>query len=330
MENFTLYNSVLLEKHLNAREGEEKLGEKVTLLNSFEELEEHEAKYVIFGIPEDIGVQGNHGKKGTEKAWESFLGTFLNVQANEYNSPENCILLGEVNCQAFTQEAEIILAQRENPLEKLGELVNKIDMIGAEVVEKIISAGKIPIIIGGGHNNAYGNIKGTSKAINRHINVVNIDAHTDLRTCDYRHSGNGFSYAKQEDFLNYYSIVGLHKNYTPQYIFDLMNNDKTIDFTLFEEYLHLNPLEKLVKLKKAFDFARNHFGLEIDCDAIQNFSSSAMGPTGFSVNDIRSFLKLARKEDVLYLHLCEASPDKSPLIGKALSYFVSDFIRPLD
>ncbi|WP_121667929.1 formimidoylglutamase [Mesonia aquimarina] len=330
MENFTLYNSLLVENHLNKREGEVKLGEKISLINSFEELEDKEADFVIFGIPEDIGVQANHGKPGTKNAWKSFLDSFLNIQANHYNTPENCILLGEVNCQAFLKDAEVVLAERENPFEKLGIIVDKIDAIVTEVVEKIISANKIPIIIGGGHNNAYGNIKGASKALEKAINVVNVDAHTDLRSCDYRHSGNGFSCAKKEKFLDHYSIVGLHKNYTPEYIFNRMNEDKTIDYTLFEEYLHLTPLDKLIKLKKAFDFARNQFGFEIDCDAIQNFNSSAMGPTGFSVNDIRSFLKLSRKQEVLYLHLCEAVPENNPLIGKSLSYFVSDFIRPLD
>jgi len=330
MENFTFYTSLLVENHLNKRQGEVKLGEKISLINSFEELENNDAEFVIFGIPEDIGVQANQGKPGTKKAWKSFLDAFLNIQANHYNTPENCTLLGEVNCQSFLKDAEIVLEQRTEPLKKLGEIVEKIDVVVAQVVEKIISAGKIPIIIGGGHNNAYGNIKGASKALEKPINVVNVDAHTDLRSFDFRHSGNGFSCAKNEEFLDYYSIVGLHKNYTPEYIFNLMNEDKKTDYTLFEEYLHLTPLDKLVKLKKAFDFARNQFGFEIDCDAIQNFNSSAMGPTGFSVNDVRSFLKLARKQEVLYLHLCEAAPENSPLIGKALSYFVSDFIRPLN
>ena len=71
---------------------------------------------------------------------------------------------------------------------------------------QIVLADKKPIIIGGGHNNAYGNIKGTSLAIGEPINVINFDAHSDFRPEEGRHSGNGFSYAYTEGFLNYYFI----------------------------------------------------------------------------------------------------------------------------
>ena len=82
------------------------------------------------------------------------------------------------------------------------------------LIFKIVSAGKTPIVIGGGHNNAYGNIKGTSLALNKPINVINFDAHTDFRALEGRHSGNGFSYAFQEGFLNNYFIFGIHENYS--------------------------------------------------------------------------------------------------------------------
>ena len=43
---------------------------------------------------------------------------------------------------------------------KLSELVDKIDKEVSHIIANIVKAGKIPIVIGGGHNNAYGNIKG--------------------------------------------------------------------------------------------------------------------------------------------------------------------------
>ena len=35
------------------------------------------------------------------------------------------------------------------------------------LVNQIVRAGKIPVIIGGGHNNAYGNIKGSALALGK-------------------------------------------------------------------------------------------------------------------------------------------------------------------
>ena len=63
---------------------------------------------------------------------------------------------------------------------------------------EIVPSGKIPIIIGGGHNNAYGNIKGLALAKGKPVNAINFDAHSDFRIMEGRHSGNGFSYAFEE------------------------------------------------------------------------------------------------------------------------------------
>lgn len=318
--NFLTENSA--KAYINSREGETKLGESISYISSFDELENNSAKYVIFGIPEDIGIRANLGKPGAASTWEPFLKAFLNIQHNAYNG-NDCVVLGHIKTEHLQQKATNI----EDPRE-LGEMLPEIDDMLSQVVQKIVSAGKVPIIIGGGHNNSYGNIKGCSKALDKSINVLNIDAHTDLRTTNFRHSGNGFSYAKKEEFLNYYAMVGIHQNYTPRYIFDMMNDDKTISYSLLEEYLHLTTIEKLIRFKKAIDFVKNEFALELDCDAIQDFESSAMTPSGFSINEIRSFINLAKKQHVHYLHICEADAGKNPLVAKALSYFVSDFIRP--
>jgi len=71
------------------------------------------------------------------------------------------------------------------------------------------------------------------------------------------------------------------------------------------------------------------FGLELDCDAIANFPSSAKSPVGFSVNQIRNFINIASEnKNCCYFHICEAAPDEqnAAQVGKTISYFVSDFM----
>lgn len=327
MNQFTIYQEKDIAPLLKIREGETKFGENVCLVESFESLNEHPANYVLFGIPEDIGIRANQGKSGASKTWSYFLKSFLNIQCNQHNNPKNLILLGHVNCEELTKKAFWLSPDNENYFTAMGDLVVQLDEIVVEVVRKIKSTGKIPICIGGGHNNAYGMIKGCSLAIERPINVFNIDAHSDLRKLEHRHSGNGFTYANEEGHFDKYYVYGLQKNYTPQYIFDLMDTNKSINYMLFEDCLHLTSLDKLVKMKSGFDFLRNEFGLELDCDVIENFNSSAITPSGFTFSEIRSFIKLARKLKVHYFHICEASAKDSPLVAKALSYMVSDFIR---
>lgn len=327
MEKFNSYNKDTISNLISLREGETKFGEKIQFSPSLETLKNSTAKYVIFGIPEDIGVRANHGKPGTSTAWKAFLSSFLNLQANEFNQPKNCLLLGEIDCGEWMAQAETVLVDDPRYLQKLGDLVAEIDILVSETVFKIVSAGKTPIIIGGGHNNAFGNIKGTSTALKKSINVLNIDAHTDLRTTDYRHSGNGFSYALEAGFMEKYLVFGLHKNYTSHAIFEKMKASKNLDFHLFENLLKMSSKEKENALQQSVDFLGDGMGLEIDCDAIANFQSSAMTPSGFSVNEVRNFIDLLKNQSPHYLHICEASAKENPMIGKALAYFVSDFIR---
>ncbi|HET8855715.1 MAG TPA: arginase family protein, partial [Salinimicrobium sp.] len=162
--------------------------------------------------------------------------------------------------------------------------------------------------------------------INKPLNALNIDAHSDLRKMGYRHSGNGFSFAIKEKLLKKYAIFGLHENYTPQYIFDQVDGDEDIRYVLFDGLSR-------GQMKQAFDelleFTSNEaFGLEADCDSIAGFPSSAVSPTGFSLEEVRDFVrKAAGNKNCVYFHLCEAADSDLYPTGKALAYLVSDFIK---
>ncbi|QED37508.1 formimidoylglutamase [Antarcticibacterium arcticum] len=332
MEGFRIYDHKTVAGLIVKRDGESKFGEKLSFVSSFEEIEKSDAQYVLFGIPEDIGVRANSGKPGTSLAWNACLKALLNVQANQYTNPENVILLGEIDCSNAMEKSGNLGEEDPNYLAKLGDQVGKIDEVVSNVVSAIVRAGKIPVIIGGGHNNAYGNIKGTSLAIKSPLNVINIDAHSDLRKMDHRHSGNGFSYARHENFLGKYRVFGIHQNYTPDYIFKELDASSTDQYHLFEHLLLKSSAEINKAFKEELNFtAQEEFGLELDCDAISKFPSSAQSPTGFSFTMVRNFISLAsQEENIKYFHICEAAPTPSTEleVGKALSYMVTDFIKP--
>lgn len=328
MEALKIYNSRSIEKLITKRHCETKFGEEVTFVESLEALATAKAEYVLLGVPEDIGIRANYGKSGAASAWHTALKSLLNIQINPYNKGSNLVLLGELDCSQHMQKAENIDPEDPNYHAKLGDLVKEIDQQLAEIIEKITALGKIPIIIGGGHNNAYPNIKGASKGLKKPMNVLNIDAHTDLRLLEHRHSGNGFSYAIEGGYLRRYTIFGLHKNYTPQYIFEEMQSEN-IQFRLFEELMTAsNNLNN--EFQKSLDFVSNsNFGLELDCDAIANFPASAQTPSGFTMEQVRNFIGIVKKsKNCSYLHICEAAPSKinESQVGKALSYFITDYI----
>jgi len=335
MDKLVLFNSASRNKLLNKRSGESKFGQNVQMLsniyNIYDQLKNLDVTHVIIGLPEDVGIFANHGNTGTSKAWECFIKNLINIQNNEFVKADKVLILGHLNFSDELTQISKLDQSKKKDIEKARAIVKNIDTHVTHSIYQIVLAGKKPIIIGGGHNNAYGNIKGASLAINKPINAINFDAHSDLRPEEGRHSGNGFSYAFAEGFLENYFVFGIHENYTSDKIFKSIKKDKFIKHNTFEAL----EVRKELKFKTEMENALNHisnkpFGIEIDCDAIENIKSSAMTPNGFSVNKTRRFLNFfAKHENALYLHICEAAPTKKTAhqVGKLITYLVTDFIK---
>ncbi|RIA09873.1 formiminoglutamase [Flavobacteriaceae bacterium MAR_2010_72] len=335
MDNLVLFNKNDLKSLLKNRSGESKFGKHIHLLSNFtsiyDEILSLDVTYVIFGIKEDIGVFANYGTVGTSGAWDATLKSLLNIQSNDFTHPKKVLLLGHLDYSKSLEKLKELNQNQKKHIQKARKKVAKIDKDVSELVFQIVKAGKIPIIIGGGHNNAYGNIKGTSLALKEPINVVNFDAHSDFRVEEGRHSGNGFTYALHEGFLNDYYIFGLHENYTSQEIFISLDKNKQIHYNTFESV----EVRKERKFKKELENALEvvsdlPFGVEFDCDAVENIKSSAMTPSGFSATKARRFIHyFAQNKNAKYLHICEASPtpETEVQIGKFITYLITDFIR---
>ena len=335
MDKLVLFNTAIRNKLLNKRSGESKFGEHVCMLpnisNIYEQLKNLDVTHVIIGLPEDIGVFANHGNIGASNAWDAFLKILINMQSNEFLKASKVLILGHIDFTEELLQLSKLNQSKKKDIIKARQLVRDIDIHVSHIIHQIVLAGKKPIIIGGGHNNAYGNIKGTSLALNESINVINFDAHADFRPEEGRHSGNGFSYALAERFLENYFVFGLHENYISDKFIRVIKKSKSIQFNTFESI----EIRKELKFKTEMENALNHisdkpFGIEIDCDAIQDIPSSAMTPSGFSANKTRRFLNyFAKHENAHYLHICEAAPTKKTAdqVGKLISYLVTDFIK---
>jgi formiminoglutamase len=328
-----------LAKVTNHRSGEIKFGEKMmTIPKGIDPaafLKTSEAKYVLFGIPEDIGVRANYGRPGTASAWESAIGSIANIQHNRFCKGSQILVLGHLNVCEEMKEVEHLNFNDVDDRTKLSQLVEKIDKEVSHIIFNIIKSGKTPIIIGGGHNNSYGNIKGTALAKGKAINAINFDAHSDFRILEGRHSGNGFSYAFEEGFLKKYFIFGLHENYTSKSVLDIIK--KTVDRVRYVTYDSINirkEKEFNQELVLASEFIQSDcYGIEIDLDAIPNIPSSAMTLSGFSIEELRQFVTFfGKNKNAAYLHICEGAPDlaegkNNHLIGKLIGYLVTDFIK---
>ncbi len=69
------------------RRFETKLGECVHVIQEgavADILQQSKVRFVVLGIPEDIGVLGNYGTGGADTAWLPFLQSFCNVQSTDF------------------------------------------------------------------------------------------------------------------------------------------------------------------------------------------------------------------------------------------------------
>lgn len=328
MPRFIFYNQADLTGYLKIREGEVKLGERCVTLpegNWVESLRETDASFVVLGLPEDAGVRANGGIGGTQTAWEDFLSSFLNIQHNTYLQGSRFILLGELQTDDLPAGAAI---------EQLREYTGKIDDVVFPLIKDIVASGKIPVVIGGGHNNAFPILKGTSLAFKQPVNALNLDAHTDYRSMEGRHSGNGFRYARHHQFLARYAVLGWHENYNGENILREFGQDPDLMGVSWEDIFLREKIGWDMALVQCMAHVSNGpFGVELDADAIENVLSSAATPVGISADRAMTFLyRCGQHRQATYLHLPEAISRRAdsqsrPLTGKLLSYLVQAFCK---
>ncbi len=345
MQYFKFYTKQDLLSVTNKRRFETKLGERLQVVVNAENLEqslkESKAKFVIFGIPEDIGVRANFGVGGTGSAWEPFLSSFVNIQSNDFIEGSDILLLGRFD---FTEIEDLIEKNAHNFNEKVDayrHAVNQVDEAVEPLVKLVTQFNKIPIAIGGGHNNAYPLIKGAAKGLYKaghiplaSINCINLDAHADFRPLEGRHSGNAFSYAEEDGFLQKYCVIGIHENYLTQNIWMDVVNNPFIDFITYEDIFIHEKKDFLESIAHATTFTEDTYtGIELDLDCIENTLSSAATPSGVEPLHARQFISYASADSkTAYLHICEGASRlsdgrSSETTGKLIAYLVSDFLK---
>ncbi len=343
-----IYTKEDLVSETRIRENEIKVGENVQVLavstgNTLtEQLKSSPATFVVLGLPEDIGIRANGGRGGAYSAWKPALFSLLNVQSNCFGDGSDILILGHINFDDLMLRADGINFKTRKGINESRKLVEEIDERVSFVIKAIVESGKEAIIIGGGHNNAYPNLKGAaeglklaSKIKSAGINCINCDAHSDFRMMEGRHSGNGFRYAYENGYLKKYSVVGLHESYNAGNVLDeMMSKPETFHLSFFEDIL----IRENISFKEAVHNAINHVkdnycGIEIDMDTIQNIPSSAKTSSGINTIQARQYITWAAENlNACYLHIAEAAPVLSHIktdnkTGKLIGFLIADYIK---
>ena len=129
-------------------------------------VEDHEMpKVVILGFPSDEGVRRNGGRVGAAEGPDAIRQPLYRFGPDA----ENAERFGDVVERMQDLGNLALSGQVEQDQELLGE-----------VLAPYVSENAIPIILGGGHETAYGHFLGYAKA-EQDISILNWDAHADVR-----------------------------------------------------------------------------------------------------------------------------------------------------
>lgn len=345
MQHLKVYNKQDILSLTKLRRFETKLGERLHIINNAADIEKSiaasSAKFVLFGVPEDLGAKGNYGIGGADTLWIPFLQSFLNIQSSDFFDGVEVLLIGHFDFGDIQYLIDTTARSEDEKIEAYRHAVNTVDDEVEHLAKLITQANKIPVVIGGGHNNSYPLIKGSAKGWHKagvlplaQINCINLDAHSDYRPMEGRHSGNAFRYAEEDGYLQKYCVVGLHENYLPQNVWMDMVNNPFIDCITFEDIFVHEKRTFMQAIAHATSFTDDTLtGIDLDLDAVQNTLSSAMTPVGISPVHARQYISFAAADTKpAYLHICEGATRLSDgrtdtTSGKLISYLVSDFIK---
>lgn len=345
MKHFRFYNKKDILSITQVRRFESRIGERIGFLNPDSEwpevLADSPARFVLIGIPEDIGVKANDGMGGTDTAWLPFLNAFLNSQSNDFLTGEELLLLGHFDFGDLKFLIESHAYDINEKLDAYRHAVKAIDEEVENIVKYITASGKIPIVVGGGANNTYPILKAVAKGLHKRkqvssaqMNSICLSAHSGFGATEGRHNGNSFRYAKEDGYLGKLALIGVQEAFISQSILFEIMESKSVQTHTFEDIYLYEKYNLFQAFAQSVEFTSDSFcGIDLCLDAVQHTLSSFSSPSGVSTTEARQFLHFMGARSINgYLHISEGACQlhdgrKDETTGKLISLLVTDFVK---
>jgi len=250
----------------------------------------------ILGYACDEGVKRNQGRIGAI-AGPDAIRTQLGRMPNHLDAEVKFVDCGNVECENGDMEAAQSMLEQK--------------------VSQLLALNSFPILIGGGHDIAYGHYNGIRKYIgtNETIGIINFDAHFDLRSNENgNNSGTPFYQIAQDckdnsSAFNYFCL-GIRKDSNDQSLFKTAN-DLGVDYIenngFSKEYAKAIVMKLLSFIQKV-----DYLYLTIDLDGFSSAYSpgvSAPSPLGFSPKIVLETLEIIIKsKKLISMDIAEMNP----------------------
>ena len=285
---------------------------QIVELEQIEKLESLNETCVIIGFESEEGVRRNKGQLGAAKA-PNALRSELAKLPWKLSKEKRLADIGTIKC---------IGNDLEKSQKQLGEVVN-------EVLNKKM----IPIILGGGHETAYGHYLGVRNHIGEDakLGIINIDAHFDLRPYDVQtSSGTMFRQILEQDENSNYFVLGIQRYGNTQELFDKADE---LDVTyIYEEEMHRGQFEQVNTALEKFIQKHDYIMLTLCTDVLNAAFApgvSAPSPFGLDPTIVRAIIKAVTSHDkVLSFDISEVNPtmDENNRTVKLGAYLTNEAI----
>ncbi|QXJ37214.1 Formimidoylglutamase [Parageobacillus caldoxylosilyticus] len=276
-------------------ESEEKsfrVHQKIRLLDMRQIQAQAENAFALLGFQCDEGVRRNQGRQGAYHAPVEVKKALANLP---WHLPSDATLYdaGEIACDG---------EELENSQKHLGQ-----------AIERLIRHRITPVVIGGGHETAYGHYLGVRQAVGPEtkLGIINIDAHFDMRPYEQGpSSGTMFRQILDEDENAGYCCLGIQTLGNTAALFETA---KRYGCTyMLEEELTLEELERAYEFID--DFIKNYDVLVLTlCMDVLSASAapgvSAPSPFGLDPKIVRALLRyIISKPQTISFDICEVNP----------------------
>lgn len=270
------------------------LHEKVQLSGSNNETEK---SIVLFGYACDEGVNRNQGRVGAA-AGPDAIRSQLAKMPNHLDDNKRLIDFGNIICDDGNMEdSQTMLAQN---------------------VTQVLELNSFPILLGGGHDIAYGHYNGIREHLgsDKSIGIVNFDAHFDLRSNENgNNSGTPFFQISKDCLKNdtsfNYLCLGIRKDANDLNLFRTAK-ELGVDFILNKDFAMVNA-KTIASVLLDFIEKVDYVFVTIDLDGFSSAYApgvSASSPMGFSPKMVIESLELILKtEKLISLDIAEMNPD---------------------
>ena len=274
------------------------------------------ASFALIGFGSDEGVKRNKGRLGAADAPDMIRAQLANLPVHQSVS---IVDIGTVVCE----QGQLEKAQAEL----------------ADQVERSLQQGMKPIVLGGGHEVAFGSFSGLFQYIQHHepqqkIGIINFDAHFDLREAEQMTSGTPFlnaaklSEQNQKEF--HYLCIGVAKHSNTKALFDTA--DRLNCQYIYDQQLQLSEIDHLISKINGFIEKIDALYITVDLDVFNasiapGVSAPAVKGIDLSVFDpLFQAIKKSGKMRVFDVAECNPRFDLDNRTAKLAAYIIFNYI----